>query len=160
MSSENWLEPLLRSLAGAPRESELSPQVAQADEMLRRVLLQGDALLASPTFRYMMENAREGGKREEEARTWSERQQLRQEIARLREEVVAANLRALTAEHGAAMAEQRVALADQRCDMWRMMAQFPAQRAEEERVRADAQVKTALIAGSLPIIGELLKDSG
>lgn len=149
--ADQWMTSFLRSVAGRipPGGEELPQPIADVEEA-GQLIAQGNTLFGAPAFRFFLEAneqmVRQNQKELDAVELVAERlvvEGLRHQIAMLQIEVARGQMIIQLAT--AAAASQR-GLQD-------MVAQI-------ERGKADTSTRNALIAGGLPILGQLLTGGG
>ena len=145
--SDQWLTEFLRTVTGSlPPGSESLPQPIADAEQAGALIAQGDSLFPSSTFRFLIEAAKDIGRREAEEIIRGVRREtddLRHQIAMLQVEVAQAKM----------LVQAATMAATSQRGLQDVITQI-------ERAKADASTRNAMIAGGLPILGQLLTGGG
>lgn len=154
MPSENWFTEFLSRLTESgrlPPQESLPQEVAEVDDAVKGLLSQGDRLLVSPTFRLLLEQSRSLGVREARDVVLAQLAPLQEQVAQLRQTVSLRDIEVAALRSHLLLTQGLLA-------QTQTMLKFlqGANPLAVESVRADAQVKGALIGAGASVLGKLL----
>jgi hypothetical protein len=168
MPSENWFVEFLQSVSGGlkqPPSESLPSEVAQVDDAARALLSQGDRLLISPTFRLLVEAAKDQGRRQYEVELRVELEEIRKRLDQADAQSRMKDLQILGLQQELKLKELQMSLVRQSGDAAVVIAQIAASNESKqqqsllagEALRAKSTTDAALISAGLPLLAELFK---